>query len=229
MDDAGGTRQAVSIKYCFQVWWWCWGQTNWHTFLTGIFTISLEQAVVPSFFNLPLLYQSLRNPPSQVLMTMPSGTNSHDEVFQGAGKGPHHLYIAPCIQPFSVSYRPNYRGPHFFCSSSEPGTSEGQRYSCTNAICWFLAQHLNTIVLNKLNPLGIRTPMCKWLLYFLTNTPQSESVGSGITSLISLSLHWLNSGLYPEPTAVYSADSWLLRCRWHNSGGSHKERQGHVL
>uniref|UniRef100_A0A3B3RE35 Ig-like domain-containing protein n=1 Tax=Paramormyrops kingsleyae TaxID=1676925 RepID=A0A3B3RE35_9TELE len=50
----------------------------------------------------------------------------------------------------------------------------------------------NTIIpqqlVSKLGPLGISTPMCNWLLDFLTARPQSVRVGNNISSSISLSI-----------------------------------------
>lgn len=58
--------------------------------------------------------------------------------------------------------------------------------SCMNASCWLqLSIQYGQQMVNKPTPKGIWTPMCNWLLDFLTNRPQSVRVGNSISSSIS--------------------------------------------
>lgn len=87
---------------------------------------------------------------------------------------------------------------------------------------------------SKLSPLAISTPMCNWLLDFLTNRPQSMKVRNTIS--ISLSIR-SPQGCVMGPL-LFRLLTRLLRCiclkphhkvcRWCNSGGSHS-RQWPVL
>ncbi|KAI3374190.1 hypothetical protein L3Q82_006052 [Scortum barcoo] len=128
----------------------------------------------------PVLYRTSRHRP-------PPPLQGEDHIIS---KLPH---LDHSFDPLQFAYRPKplHRGCHLLRSSPEPDTPGGEEHACAECLFLDFSSAFNTIIpqhlVGKLGLLGFSTPLCNWLLDFLTERPQSVRVSKNTSSVITLS------------------------------------------
>ncbi|KAI3353238.1 hypothetical protein L3Q82_019779, partial [Scortum barcoo] len=149
--------------------------------LTDIFNTSLSQAKVPSCFKTAIHHSSAKKDSYHLTKQLPACCTypHHDEVLQETGERPHHLQTPPHIRPTPVCLPwPNRSTEDAICSALHLSLTHLEEKN-THLRMLFLdfSSAFNTIIpqhlVGKLGLLGFSTPLCNWLLDFLTERPQS--------------------------------------------------------
>ncbi len=96
------------------------------------------------------------------------------------------------FDPFQFAYRPNRSTENAISSVLHLSLAHLEKKNTyvrmlfvdfSSAFNTIIPQHL----VSKLGPLGLGTPLCNWLLDFLTERPQFVRIGNHTSSVISLS------------------------------------------
>jgi len=104
----------------------------------------------------------------------------------------HHItsMLSPKLDPSQFAYQPNSFTEDAISSALHLSLAHLEEKN-TNVQMLFLdfSSAFNTIVpqrlVEKLGPLGFSTPLCNWVLDFLTDRPQSVCVGRNTSSVIT--------------------------------------------
>ena len=162
--------------------------------LTDVFNISLHQAVVPSCFKAATIIPVPKKPTITSLNDYRpvALTPIMMKCFERLVKAHIVSILPPRFDPFQFAYRANRSTEDAIASVLHRSLAhlEGKNTSVRMLFLDF-SSAFNTIIpqqlVDKLDPLGLGTPLCNWLLDFLTNRPQSVRVGNNSSSVISLS------------------------------------------
>ena len=162
--------------------------------LTDVFNVSLNQAVVPSCFKAATIIPVPKKPTITSLNDYRpvALTPIIMKCFERLVKAHIVSKLPPTFDPFQFAYRANRSTEDAIASVLHRSLAhlEGKNTSVHMLFLNF-SSAFNTIIpqqlVNKLSPLGLSTPLCNWLLDFLTNRPQSVRVGQNNSSAISLS------------------------------------------
>ncbi|XP_058501411.1 protein FAM169B-like [Solea solea] len=165
-----------------------------HCVLTDIFNTSLIQAVVPPCFKSATIIPvpkkptiTCRNDFRPVALT-----TTIMKCFERVVKDHIISILPPSYDPLQFAYKPN-RSTEVAISTALHLSLEHLEDKNTHVRMLFLdfSSAFNTIIpqelVHKLGPLGLNTPLCNWLLDFLTDRTQSVRVGNNTSSVISLS------------------------------------------
>ncbi|KAI3351053.1 hypothetical protein L3Q82_005595 [Scortum barcoo] len=162
--------------------------------LTDIFNTSLSQAKVPTCFKAATIIPV----PKKTHIT---SLNDYRPValtpimmkcFERLVKDHIISKLPPTFDPLQFAYRPNRSTEDAICSALHLSLTHLEEKN-THVRMLFLdfSSAFNTIIpqhlVGKLGLLGFSTPLCNWLLDFLTERPQSVRVGKNTSSVITLS------------------------------------------
>ena len=161
--------------------------------LTDIFNTSLTQAVVPSCFKAATIIPVPKKPNTTNLNNLRpvALTPIIMKCFERVVKDHIISKLPPSLDPFQFAYQPN-RSTEDAISSALHLSLEHLEEKNTHVRMLFLdfSSAFNTIIpqhlVCKLGHLGLGTPLCNWLLDFLTNRTQSVRVNNNSSSVISL-------------------------------------------
>ena len=162
--------------------------------LTDIFNTSLNQAVVPLCFKTATIIPVPKKSNIQCLNDYRpvALTPIMMKCFERLVRDHITSRLPSTLDPYQFAYRPN-RSTEDAISSVLHLSLEHLEEKNTYVRMLFVdfSSAFNTIIpqhlISKLVPLGLGTPMCNWLLDFLTDRPQSVRVGNNTSNTISLS------------------------------------------
>jgi len=169
------------------LWWW-WGTLIGANQLAPVFTtilnLSLAESVVPAYLTWSTIFL--------VLKVSPACLNDHQPValtsvvmkcFERLIKDNICAFLPPSMDPLQFAYRPN--------RSTDDAVSQvihsslchldSRKGGYVRRLFIDFSSAFNTIVLTRLAgkmiELGLNTPLCTWILDFLTARPQVITVG----------------------------------------------------
>ncbi len=162
--------------------------------LTDIFKISLDQAVVPSCFKTAIIIPVPKKSTIKCFNDYRpvALTPIMMKCFERLVKDYIFSRLPPMFDPFQFAYRPNRSTEDAISSVLHLSLAHlEKKNTCVRMLFVDFSSAFNTIIpqhlVSKLGPLGLGTPLCNWLLDFLTERPQFVRVGNHTSSVISLS------------------------------------------
>uniref|UniRef100_A0A3P9KN81 Reverse transcriptase domain-containing protein n=1 Tax=Oryzias latipes TaxID=8090 RepID=A0A3P9KN81_ORYLA len=160
---------------------------------TDIFNISLEQAIVPSCFKATTIIPVPKKP-------SPSCFNDYRPIaltpiimkcFERLVMSHIKSTLPPTLDPFQFAYRPKRSTEDAICSALHPAlTHLDKKDAYVRMLFIDFSSAFNTIIpqqlICKLDKLGVNTPICNWLLDFLSQRPQTVRAGNNTSNTIIL-------------------------------------------
>uniref|UniRef100_A0A8C5DT67 Reverse transcriptase domain-containing protein n=1 Tax=Gouania willdenowi TaxID=441366 RepID=A0A8C5DT67_GOUWI len=161
--------------------------------LTDIFNSSLSQAVVPTCFKATTIIPVPKKP-------SPSCYNDYRPValtpilmkcFERLVMQHIKSALPSTLDPYQFAYRPNRSTDDAISTALHSALTHLETKDAHVRMLFIdFSSAFNTIIpqqlIHKLDNLGLSTPMCNWLLDFLTGRPQAVRVGSNTSSTIMM-------------------------------------------
>lgn len=152
--------------------------------LTDIFNISLSQAIIPDCFKATTIIPLPKKSPTTTLNDYRpiALTPIMMKCFERLVKAHITSSLPTTFDPFQFAYRPKRSTDDAIAAALQLSLAHLEnKNSCVRMLFIDFSSAFNTVIpqhlVEKLQTIGISTPLCNWLLDFLTNRPQTVRVG----------------------------------------------------
>lgn len=177
--------------------------------LTDIFNISLSKAIIPECFKATTIIALPKKSPATTLNDYRpiALTSIMMKCFERLVKAHITSSLPATFDPFQFAYRPKRSTDDAIATALHLSLAHLEnKNSCVRMLFIDFSSAFNTVIpqhlVNKLSAVGISTPLCNWLLDFLTNRPQTVRVGKNSSQTTIM-----NTGVPQGCSAVYTDDS----------------------